>query len=142
MLQATSTNVRASNWPSILNEATLLRTALLKRGRRAPTFVVMSRTETSPPWSGAWEDRGDPLQARTSLRELERHEAELDALIRPRGGIVMAPVSSGTEAGIRRGLLRHPSGSAWHFEGPGRYYLAQVLLNSISVYRRGVRTRK
>ena len=133
VLQATTTAV--DSWPAILDEAAALRAALQNASRRVPAFIVLSRTDVHPPLSG-WEDRGDPLQAATEYRALARHQAALDALIRPRRGFYLAPVSLSTAIGVRGRVVRHSPDSSWHFQAPGRNLIAQTVLNALSLHRR------
>lgn len=53
------------------------------------------------------------------------------------GAIIALPVSTATSSGMLAHTLHHERGSSWHFEDPGRIYLAEVVLNALEMLRRG-----
>ena len=71
----------------------------------------------------------------------EQHEVfVMSACARARqrtgGTIISLPVSSATSSGMFAHTLHHERGSNWHFEDPGRIYLAEVILNALDMLRR------
>lgn len=134
VLHAFATQVSTSEWPQILQLIGTLRSAIVARNKTAPKFLVMSRPDVSPPRSG-WKNAPDPrgVHAKAELAAQHQHEHELARLIAPIAGVELLPVSVGTTDGVRVGLIQHQRGSSHHFTDSGRWYLAQTLLNVLSL---------
>ncbi len=64
---------------------------------------------------------------------LLQHEDDVRQSVEASGRACLryVPVSGGTYDGMRRHALHHEAGSNWHFMDPGRYYLAQAVLNAM-----------
>ncbi len=81
-------------------------------------FLLLTQTEVS----GAY-----------SKKMLAQHEDDVRQAVEARGVACLryVPVSRGTYNGMQRHALQHETGSTWHFLDPGRYYLAQAVLNAM-----------
>jgi hypothetical protein len=65
--------------------------------------------------------------------DLVRHEDDVRQSVEVRGRACLrhVPVSRGTYYGMLHHALHHEAKSNWHFLDPGRYYLAQAVLNAM-----------
>ncbi|KAJ1444758.1 hypothetical protein M885DRAFT_580357 [Pelagophyceae sp. CCMP2097] len=97
---------------------------------RATTFLVLTQTEVAV----VPEDKYSIKFAATHA-DLVAYEAEAERLAAGYAGVALVLVSSGTVTGIEAGALHHDVQNGWHFKDPGRYYLAQVVLNAMRLDR-------
>lgn len=130
VLQCTTSSSK-STWEKIIHTIIKLRSVLHSKKTQAPIFLIMDRTEVSHPTG--WQDWPDPLglQAPTVLYSLVQFEHWLLDYTKHTRGVAVVPVSIGTSHGIAQKVLKHPNGSSWHFNDPGRIYIAQILLNCL-----------
>lgn len=105
------------------------------RLRKRTRFIVMTRTDVSPP--KGWIEHGESSQTPTTFSALSAHEAAVKRaaarhpdLVKD-GTIVIMPVSMSTFNGVAAHALHHEIGSSWHFLDPGRYFLASMFLNAM-----------
>ncbi len=83
-------------------------------------FLLLTQTEVAK-------------EAKFTEKALLQHEDDVRQSVEASGRACLryVPVSGGTYDGMRHHALHHEAGSNWHFMDPGRYYLAQAVLNAM-----------